>query len=721
MGALDDFLAGGKGVQSQDMGWKAAPKTDQRLSILQQELADEQDKLQAGDTRAQSNIDAINREIKFVGGGKVAVKPAQQTSSALDDFLNQSQELGPSVKVESSGGVKAESIPQVPFTGTQQEPSTAEKLVGLGELGLTTASGLVAPIVGGAAGVLKNVFGGTLGTQEGLKKAEQTAGEVSEALTYEPRTEAGKAVTGRTMGAVQKAFEASKLPPVMPEALPIASAQKPIIEKAPVVKPLATAERIEPAIGKPKLTPEQYKQKLTQEFYGKLEPQAMAGVGSAKTANASVLAEAISRATPELKAELSKVKPGELNVEALNRIMEADQLPVPLRYTKGQATQDPIAISRERNERGVKEQYAERFNEQNKVLQENANLMKERVAPDVNTTSFVEDAEQSIDLMGKRIKADDDAISAAYKNLKDYGAGKLEVDSKTVADNALKALSEFDEQEFLPSSILKRINDYKEGKPMNFNQFENERTITAREIRKAQAANDGNAVHALTVWRSELEKIPLLNETAEAKVLADNARSLAKSQFDLLDKKRDTYNPLYADVMNGIADTKDFIPKLVFRSKNKDFVKTMETLSQGDPKAIQHLRSGALDYMIRESTDASGNFLTGKFNKLVDNLDVNKKLDVLFGLEAKTIRAIANAGKNVEARPKGAFVNESNTAVALGNMAKQYGTELAKRIPGVGAVIEPAQQIMQQRKAAKEVKQTLKPAAGVRLSDIGKK
>ena len=726
MGALDDFLAGEKGVQAQDMGWKGEPKvqpkTDQRLSILQKELADEQTKLQSGDTRAQANIDAINREIKFIGGGKTVAKPAQLTS-ALDDFLNQSQELGPSIKVESSGGVKEESkqIPQVPFTGTPTQPTTAEKLVGLCELGLTAASGLVAPVIGGAAGIAENVLGGTLGTQEGLKKAEETAGKVSEALTYEPRTEAGKVVTGRTMSAVQKAFEASKLPPVMPEALPIAGAQKPIIEKAPIVKPLAAAERIEPAMGKPRLTPEQYKQKLTQEFYGKLEPQAMAGVGAAKTADAATLAEATARATPELKKELLKVKPNDVNVDALNRVMDADQLPVPVRLTRGQATQDPVIISNERNQRGIKDQVAAHLNEQNKALQENANLMKERVAPDVNTTSFVEDAERSIDLMNKRIKSDDDAITQAYNSLKDYGAGKLEVDSQSFGNNAIKALREFDEQEFLPPSILNRIKDYTEGKAMNFNQFENLRTVLARETRKAQAANDGNAVHALTVVRSELEKMPLLNETGEAKVLADKARLLAKSQFDLLDKKRDTYNPLYADVMNGIADTKDFIPKLVFRSKNKDFVKTIETLGQGDPQAVQHLRSGALDYMIRESTDASGNFLTGKFNKMVDNLDVNKKLDALFGPEAKTIRSIANTGKLVEARPKGSFVNESNTAVAAAQMAKQYGAELLKNIPGVKYFVEPASQVLQQRQIAKDVKQTIKPAAGVKLSDIGKK
>lgn len=721
MGALDDFLTGSKPSAPQGNAFPKAPaKTDQRLQILQQELADEQQKLQDGDPRAQANIDAINREIKFIGGKSYSAeaKPAK-TGSALDDFLSGTQEppKRAEVHVEVSGGQK--SIPEM--KEPPKAPTTAEKLIGLGELGLTAASGVVAPIVGGIAGIAENVLGGTLGTQEGLKKAEATAGKVSEALTYEPRTQAGKAVTGRAMGTLQEAFEKSKLPPVMPEVVPaVGAARKPISEPTPQPKPKPISQRIEPTTGKPKVPYSEVEQQLQQQFYGKVLKDQMAGVGAAKTADATMLAEAKARATPELRAELDKIKPGDINVDALNRIMEADQLPVPISLTRGQATQDPVIISNERNQRGIKEQIAQRLNEQNKLLQENANLMKERVAPDINTTSFVEDAENAIGRMSERIKADDAKISEAYTALRDYGAGKLQVDSQSFANGALKALGEFDEQEFLPPSIQNRLNAYKEGKPMNFNQFENLRTVLARETRKAQAANDGNMVHALTVVRSELEKMPLIGETGEAKVLADKARSLAKSQFDLLDKKRPTYNPLYADVMNGISDTKDFIPKLVFRSKNKDFVKTLETIAQ-DEQSLQHLRSGALDYMIRESTDASGNFLTGKFNKLVESLDVNKKLEPLFGDQAKTIQAIANTGKLIESRPKGAFVNESGTAVAIGQMAKQYGGELAKRIPGVGAVVEPAQQIIQQRKTAKEVKQTLKPAAGVRLSDIGKK
>jgi len=724
MGALDEFL-GGSGVSRSNPSYQI-PREKQRnrdidaLNLLKGDLANETDPAQRAGI--QKEIDNLSKLIasgrSYEGLPQGGSKAAPVSTSALDDFLSGAEEPAKpaQVRVEVRGGQQPQQVQQprqVQQMPEAQAPSVADKLIGLGELGLTAVTGTVAPVIGGVAGVAKNVFGGTLGTQEGLKQAEKTAGEVSEALTYQPRTEAGKAVTGKALGALQEAFEASKLPPVMPEALPAAGISKKPSAKAELETTFAkkvapVAKRVEPIMAP--VTPE------ARQAIREMRQPEMAGVGAAKTANAAILEEAKARATPELRAELDKIKPNEISVDALNRQLDADQLPVPVRLTKGQALQDPVLISRERNERGLKEQYAQFLNQQNKDLQESANLMRERVAPDVNTIDYVADAENTIDLMKNRIKADDAKITEAYNALKEHGAGKLEVDSQGFANSAFKALSEGDEAEFLPPVILNRLRDYKDGKSMNFNQFENLRTVLARETRKAQAANDGNMVHALTVVRSELEKMPLLNETGEAKVLADKARSLAKAQFDLLDKKRPTYNPLYADVMNGAADTKDFIQKTVFNSKNKDFIKAIETLSD-DPQAIQHLRSGALDFMIRNSTDASGNFATAKFNKFVNNLDVNKKLDILFGDEAKTIRAIAETGKLIEARPKGAFVNESGTGVMLAPIIQDYGSEFMKKIPGA----ETAVKIHSARKTAKEVRETTKPGAGVKLKDIGKK
>lgn len=470
-------------------------------------------------------------------------------------------------------------------------------------------------------------------------------------------------------------------------------------------------------------------EQMAAQLTAKKAPQ-MAGVGAAETTTKSMLDQAAATASPELKPALEKLKntnPANIDTDVLNRHIEADSLPIPVRLTEGQATQNPVLISRERNERGLKEQLAQHLNSQNKALQENANLMKERVAPDVFTPNHVADAESAIKNVELKAKATEDTITQAYKDLEDLGAGKIQVDSKAFGNNAISKLAEKDDIDFLPSAIDRKIREYASGKPMNFNQYENLRTQIARETRKAQSAQDGNAVHALTLVRGELEKLPLIGETAEAKQVADVARNLAKQEFDLLDKNKPSYNSVYANVVNGAADTKDFIPKTILRSDNKDFAKAME-LFKDDPITMQHLASGTLDWIIRDSTDASGNFLTSKFSKHINNLDLNGKLTPLFGEEAQTLKNIAKTGQYIEARPKGSFVNESNTLVGgLAQMGKQYAIKSATKLPVVGRFVEPAVEISQARTAAKEVKKSLKPGAGIeqkpkktKLSDIGK-
>ena len=445
------------------------------------------------------------------------------------------------------------------------------------------------------------------------------------------------------------------------------------------------------------------------------QPSAMQSGGAAATTNKATLDAAIAQATPELAAQLAKENPATINPKALEHYVDADSLPVPVRLTKGQAMQDPTLISNERNARGQDPRLTEALNQQNKALLENVGLVKEKAAPDVYAPDYVANSESAMEFIDSKIKTNEKATSEAYKALDEFGAGKIQVDSKTFAENAMKALSEKEDIDFLPAVIKDKIKTYQEGKPMNFDQYENLRTQIAREGRKADKAGDGNAAHALSLVRGELEKLPLIGETAEAKQIADKARATAKAEFDLLNTKNPAYNKVYADLVNGKTDTKDFIQSAVLRSKNKDFAKTMELFD--DPTAKQHLRAGALDIIIKDATDTSGNFKPARFAKAIENLDVNKKLDALFGEEAQTLRKIAKTGQLVEARPAGAFVNESNTAVSL---AAQYGKKLAEQTPIVGRFVEPARQLMAERASKKAVEESLRPGAGVKLKNIGK-
>jgi hypothetical protein len=445
-----------------------------------------------------------------------------------------------------------------------------------------------------------------------------------------------------------------------------------------------------------------------------VKPTGMQSGGAAATTNKAMLDAALAEIKdPELKTQLSKENPANIDPKVLERYVDADSVGV--RLFKGQAEQDPNLISFERNTRGQDPRLVEGLKQQNEALQKKVTEVKEKSAPDVFAPDYVANAEGAMEFIGSKIKQNETAVGDAYKALDNFGAGKIEVDSKTFGQNAIKALSEKEDIDFLPSIIKTKIDTYAEGKPMNFAQYENLRTQIARETRKAQKADDGNAVHALTLVRGELEKLPLIGETVEAKALADKARSTAKAEFDLLNRDSPNYNKVYADLVNGKTDTKDFIQSAVLRSKNKDFAKTMELFD--DPTAKQHLRAGALDVIIRDSTDSSGKFKPAAFAKAIENLDVNKKLDVLFGEEAQMLRKIARTGQLVEARPAGAFVNESNTATAL---IGQYGKKLAEQIPVVGRFVEPARQLLQEQARNKMVEESLRPGAGVRIKDIGK-
>jgi hypothetical protein len=445
-----------------------------------------------------------------------------------------------------------------------------------------------------------------------------------------------------------------------------------------------------------------------------VKPGGMQSGGAAATTNKAMLDTALAEIkNPDLKAQLSKENPANINPQVLERYVDADSVGVQL--TKGQATQDPNLISFERNTRAEDTRLTEALNKQNKALQEKVTEIKETTAPDVFAPNYVANAEGAMEFIGNKIKQNESAVGEAYKALDDFGAGKIEVDSKTFGENALKALSEKEDIDFLPSIIKSKIDTYAGGKPMNFAQYENLRTQIARETRKAQKADDGNAVHALTLVRGELEKLPLIGETVEAKALADKARATAKAEFDLLNRDSPNYNKVYADLVNGKTDTKDFIQSAVLRSKNKDFAKTMELFD--DPTAKQNLRAGALDVIIRDATDTSGNFKPANFAKAIENLDVNNKLDVLFGEDAQMLRKIAKTGQLIEARPTGAFVNEPNTALAL---AAQYGKKLATQIPVVGRIIEPAGQVLAEHATKKAVSESLRPGSGVKIKDIGK-
>jgi hypothetical protein len=445
-----------------------------------------------------------------------------------------------------------------------------------------------------------------------------------------------------------------------------------------------------------------------------------ASVGAAQTANKSIIDEALTRASPALAQELSKLDPKDVNIEVLNRHLDADTLPIPIQLSEGQATRSPQLFSDEMNNRGKNKELANRYNDQNKQLVENIDQIKENAAPRVYGTNVVENGQSLIDAYLDIDKARKAAIGTAYTALKDKAGGNFPIDSKKFAENAYANLDKELKTEFLPDSLKKQIDGFRDGKPMSFQQFEALRTNLAAEMRKADRAGDGNTEFALSTVRQALEDLPLVGETKELKALADTARGLAKERFDTLDSDK-----AYKAAVNGKVAADDFINKFVVNGKKAD-IDTMVAHLGADSQAREVMAAGIVNWLKSKSgisADGQGAFSQSGFNKALDNIDP-KILNIVGPEVNKQLKALGNTARNIQERPVGGYVNEANTLVgAIAEKAKG-GVEFGLNLVGGGQYGLPigtmARGAVRNAQEAKKIRESLKPGAGIKLKDIGK-
>jgi len=452
----------------------------------------------------------------------------------------------------------------------------------------------------------------------------------------------------------------------------------------------------------------------------------MVSMGAAAVPDAATIKQALSVASPELRAALD----GKQLDTSFIRHIEADSLPMPVRLTEGQSTGDVVKLSREQNRRGQDPTLAQRFNEQNGQLVENLGLIREKAAPDVYGTKTIENSQGIIDAYKSMDSAKTVDISKAYKALEDANGGQFPVDGKALATNAETMLGKKLKSEFLPSSIKSQLERFKSGEPMTFEQFEAMRTNLAAEIRKAERSGDGNAAQASSIVRQALEDLPMQGSAAAAlKPLADTARSLAKQRFDLLKK-----DPAYKAAVDDIVPADKYIDKFVINGVNKNINTMVQNLGKDSP-AHQHMAAGTVNWLKDKAgiVDETGNFSQAGYNKALKKLDDVKNLQEIFNPEAASqLKTLGNVARYTQAQPRGAFVNNSNTLV--GSLAEKAANLTAAGVEKGLNVAVPGLQLgttvmeMRARRAAEaETRKALETGAGTtkqtgknKLEDLNK-
>jgi hypothetical protein len=450
----------------------------------------------------------------------------------------------------------------------------------------------------------------------------------------------------------------------------------------------------------------------------------MVSAGAAVVPDATTIKQALSVATPELKQAISSIPVNEVNLPTLQRHIEADTLPVPVRLTEGQATGDVVKLSNEQNRRGKDPVLAQRFNEQNGQLVENLGLIRDKAAPDVYGTKKIENSQGIIDAYKDLDNKLNTGIDADYKALRDAAGGQFPVDAPKLLQNVETKLKKELLSNEAPAGQFSELKRLAENNSMTFEDYLSLRRNLGDIARTSQ---DGSVRKAAGYMIEELEKLPLQKEAASLKPLADKARASAKARFQMLEK-----DPAMKAAVDDAVPADKFIDKFVVNGVNKNINTMVQNLGVDSP-AHQHMAAGTVNWLTDKAgiVDGNGNFSQAGYNKALKKLDDVQNLNAIFNQEAASqLKTLGNVARYTQAQPRGAFVNNSNTLVGAMADKAAYLMEHGANVVGGGKFGVPVGSIVrskvQQYKAGKETEKALETGAGTRqkgqnkLSDLGK-
>jgi hypothetical protein len=728
-------------VPSQDQ----AMRDQSRMSILQSEMTKAQQRFAQGDARAQRDIEALTREM----GGKVArTAPAAPTAAAV---------AAPTA-APATGGTLADLWESTPAASTKEQVTEEKKQGGtavgrmagelLGstqkakqELGASVASladvtlGGIIPGVAGpvtyagarffgqspeqAAALEQKVVGATekpFGKALGVTETEAYKGEASRQIMDFIGQNVAKGAewiaqkTGLPVGDVQNMIGTATI------------GLAPSVSKATGAT-IRTIQEVAPTVGK-KLGVGELQVQPTAPLTAQA-PSGMVSAGAAVVPDATTIKQALSVATPELQQAIASIPVDKVNLPTLQRHIEADTLPVPVRLTEGQATGDVVKLSNEQNRRGRDPVLAQRFNEQNGQLIENLGLIRDKAAPDVYGTKKIENSQGIIDAYKELDTKLNTGINADYQALRDAAGGQFPVDAPRLLQNVEAKLKKELLSNEAPKGQFSELQRLAKDQNMTFEDYLSLRRNLGDIARTSQ---DGNTRKAASYMIEELEKLPLQKEAAALKPLADKARTSARARFQMLEK-----DPAMKAAVNDAVPADKFIDKFVVNGVNKNINTMVENLGRDSP-AHQHMAAGTVNWLKDKSgiVDETGNFSQAGYNKALKQLDDVQNLNMIFNQEAASqLKTLGNVARYTQAQPRGAFVNNSNTLV--GSLAEKaakgvaMGVESGLNLAAPGLQLGTSVMEMRSRRAAEaETKKALETGAGTRqtgknkVQDLGK-
>ena len=525
-------------------------------------------------------------------------------------------------------GEDGQDVPQTPQP--QRDLSIGEQIVGAGEALVTT--GLNIPL--GGAGYLAGAARG-LGQQllgEGTAQdAQRMAEEGAEMLSISPRTESGRRIVGGIAD--------------------VASALPAFAAATPILMPAARSARAATIAARQEVA--QAPQQIAQAAREMMQPaQADRSIGAAELDAARVRQE------------------------------RANELPVPIPLTKGQATQDfdQQRFERETSKSPDGERLRQRYTEQNQAISQNIDAM--------------------LDMTGTQIGENAYKLETGNKVIKALELG-LEAEKKKVSNAYNVARARGETQEIIDPSPI--------GQYLNENVVDVTVApvvgLVAREAERMGVAQgrleDGSfQIKPMTVEQSEALRQRVnelvdprngqdLRRASQIKQLIDKAQEpVAGQAFQSARKMRRQLAGKYENlaIVDQLLDTKGQYADKRIAAENvvnraviggsiedvRNLRRVLTTAGNDGIEAWKEVRAATLRHLRDEVTknvgrDPLGNPLisASQFDRTIKSLDQNGKLELIFGkTNAAQLRDLNDIVRDIYVSQPNA-VNTSNTASVL--------------------------------------------------------
>jgi hypothetical protein len=550
------------------------------------------------------------------------------------------------------------------------------------ETGLGVASGMATPVVGGLYGLAKSIpeaiQTGQAPQPIAQKYAEQFIRQHPGYKVTDPQAQAN-------LEAVQRAFEASKLPPVMPEGLQMSKggatpkeiimATKANLPKISIQKSGAEAQlanqfgqRIEPQMNVTQTPQSVGAASTSHQSAVKAQIDAMPDTSLAKQ---NILQEMQPKTNPDGTTSPGK-SAADINLDALQTQSKFEKFG--MNATKGEALNDTQLISDEYNNRAKPENkpLLDRFNERNTQLANAFDNLRDKYAENATGGTPVALANDVLETLNNKAKGYEKNISDLYKKAyKAAGEGNNPIDVAGLNENINNALNFEHRTEYLPEQLAKQLKEKLAKGYLTPQEFENFRTDSG-EI--ARTDPDGKVRRAASIVREQFENAPIKGDFAYVKPMFDEARN-AVSEW----KTKQENMPFYDTAMSDTRTPEDIAKGLPHPGSTAFFDKYVNNKNIPDlslsrlvgevgenTPAHEALKAGSLLKLKENSVNSQGVVSQSKIYDGINKTFAGDKSRILHGSElAQDLQDLAFVATRSEHLKGGAtYSNASQTQVA---------------------------------------------------------